>query len=381
MMKISRYIYHNEEWNLPFDSNMNSEQTLVLVFADSHVESYETFNKIKQSFPDSMIVGCSGAGCITPLGILDMSILVTVIKFVSTELKKITLPVNYKSSFETGKSLITELIKKDHLKSVFLFGEGMDISGAELAKGINSVLSKNNLVIPISGGLAGNTKTLGETYIIDGVEKLSKSVVAIGLYGDAIQVITNTGGGWDAFGPKRRITKAKDSTVYELDGEPALEVYKKYLKNEAVNLPYSGLFFPLSIKHHGSENVVRSLVSMDEKENSLTFLGSVEQGSIVQVMYSNLLMLISGAKKAYTDCIPQHDHDQESLVIAISCVGRRMVMGQKTEDEIEAIKDLMPKKSTLSGYYSYGEFAPTQNSNCELHNQTMTLAIIQEKSL
>lgn len=378
-MKISKSIYHNHKWTVPFDSNMDSAQTLVLVFADNNIESHEPFNTIKQSFPTSTIVGCSSAGCITPLGVLDMSLVVTIVQFDSTELKKISLPVDYKKSFETGQNLISELIKKDHLKSVLLFGEGVDISGSELAKGINSVLNKNNLAIPISGGLAGNTKTLSDTYIISGAEKLSKSVVAIGLYGDAIQVITNTGGGWDAFGPKRKVTKAKDSTVFELDNEPALEIYKKYLKNEANDLPYSGLFFPLSIKQLGSENVVRSLVSMDEKEKSLTFLGGVEQGSIVQVMYSNLLMLINGAKKAYTDCIYQHNHDQESLVIAISCVGRRMVMGQKTEDEIEAIKDLMPSKASLAGYYSNGEFAPTQNSNCELHNQTMTLAILQEK--
>jgi hypothetical protein len=67
------------------------------------------------------------------------------------------------------------------------------------------------------------------------------------------------------------------------------------------------------------------------------------------------------------------------LALVVSCIARRMLMGQRTEDEIQAVADLLGVDTVRLGFYSYGEIAPHATSGaCELHNQTMTVTLISE---
>jgi len=50
-------------------------------------------------------------------------------------------------------------------------------------------------------------------------------------------------GGWDPFGPERLITKSKENILYELDGQSALELYKKYLGEHAKVFPQQDFCF------------------------------------------------------------------------------------------------------------------------------------------
>jgi len=250
------------------------------------------------------------------------------------------------------------------------------MNGSSLAKGANKAL---NHKIAITGGLAGDDENFEETWVIaDDVAKENR-IVAVGFYGESIEIKSGCFGGWNEFGVERRITKSIDNIVYEVDNQPALDLYKKYLGEHAKDLPSSGLRFPFSVRTNENDRAVtRSVLAVDEEEKSLTFAGDVPEGSMARLMKTSIDGLIEGAEIAAINARVMHESNALGLVV--SCVGRRLVLNQLADEEIEAINDVLGERVSLIGFYSYGELAPFSNeiTSCQLHNQTLTLTVIYE---
>ena len=203
-------------------------------------------------------------------------------------------------------------------------------------------------------------------------------VCAAGLYGERLSIGHGSRGGWDNFGPERLVTRAHANVLYELDGRPALELYKEYLGDLASGLPATGLLFPLALRTHADDDksLVRTILAVDEATQSMTFAGDVPTGSLVRLMRANFDRLIDGASAAAA--LAARPDEGETLAIAISCVGRRLVLGERAEEEIEATLEALPAGTRQVGFYSYGEISPYGQGSCDLHNQTMTLTTIRE---
>ena len=206
-------------------------------------------------------------------------------------------------------------------------------------------------------------------------------VRGVGLYGDALRMGHGSMGGWDIFGPERTITRARANVLYELDGRPALDLYKSYLGELSGGLPATGLLFPLAIRTAGSRpdepSLVRTILAVDEDDQSMTFAGDMPEGARAQLMRANVDRLIEGAADAAL-MVDGGGGAGPTLVLGISCVGRRLVLGERTEEEIEATVECLPGGVQQIGFYSYGEISPHASGLCELHNQTMTLTTIHE---
>ncbi|MEM9775302.1 MAG: FIST C-terminal domain-containing protein, partial [Chloroflexota bacterium] len=235
--------------------------------------------------------------------------------------------------------------------------------------------------VTITGGLAGDGTAFEQTWVLNNEGIHQNLIHAVAFYGDAISIGHGSKGGWDIFGPERRITKSEANTLYELDGKPALELYKTYLGERAAGLPGTALLFPLALRESADDekSVVRTILSVDEETQSMTFAGDVPVGHRAQLMKANFERLIDGAADAALKTVSDAKTDQPVLSIAISCVGRRLVLGERTEEELEATIDALPDGSEQVGFYSYGEISPYASGSCDLHNQTMTLTTIAEK--
>jgi hypothetical protein len=181
------------------------------------------------------------------------------------------------------------------------------------------------------------------------------------------------------FGPERIITRSKDNVLFELDGKPALQLYKTYLGEHAQGLPATGLLFPLSIRTENNDSVVRTILAVDEKEQSMTFAGNVPEGAYGKLMKANFDRLIAGAAEAARASYVTLGSRSPDLAILISCVGRKLILKQRVEEEVEGVRDILGDNTVLTGFYSYGEISPfTPGAKCELHNQTMTITTISE---
>ncbi|HET7142532.1 MAG TPA: FIST C-terminal domain-containing protein, partial [Anaerolineales bacterium] len=217
------------------------------------------------------------------------------------------------------------------------------------------------------------------TWIIKDGKPQAGYVTAVGLYGDNIRIGHGSKGGWDTFDLEYRITKSKDNILYEIDKKPALQLYKEYLKEQAAELPASALLFPLALraKSGDAKQIVRTVLGVDEAEQSMTFAGDMPEGYLAQFMRANFDRLIQGAAGAAL-LTKASTNQTASLVVAISCVGRRLVLKERTKEELEMVLNILPNFAKQIGFYSYGEISPFSNGVCELHNQTMTLTVISE---
>ena len=348
------------------------------IFISPLFKNTEKFiEKLNQEFPDILSIGCSTAGEILGNEVLDNTIVLTAVKFEKTSLKLIDVDLedNKMDSYTTGIK-ISDALKADDLRHIFVLSDGLEVNGAELVSGLHNDLDKS---VSITGGLAGDGADFGKTFVIYNDQIASKKVVALGLYGADLKVGFASKGGWDSFGIERLVTKSDKNIIYELDGEPALDLYKSYLGDKAKDLPGSGLLFPLSMrtKNEGIP-VVRTILGVNEADKSLTFAGNIPEGSYVRLMKANVDRIISGAEESAITCRKSME-DKQQLAFLISCVGRRLVLKQLVEEEVEAVNEQLGEHIYSTGFYSYGEIAPFDKfSPCELHNQTMTITTLAE---
>lgn len=358
--------------------DLDSDSTMVLIFGASKFnDDDKVFTQLRKMFPKSIFVGCSTAGEIFGKQVFDNSLAIAITRFSQTQLKLETSPIsNMAESFAIGQKLAKNL-NRNNLNGVFILSDGLRVNGSELVRGFSEELPSR---VVVTGGLAGDGSDFKQTWIIKDSLPVSGYVSAVGFYGDKVRMGHGSQGGWDFFGPERIVTKAVGSILYELDGKPALALYKEYLGEKASELPASALLFPLQIRSSESADrrIVRTVLAVDESDQSMTFAGNIPQGSLAQLMRANFERLIEGASSA-AESIRSEDTGKAQLAIAISCVGRRLVLGERVDEEVEATLESLPPQTLQVGFYSYGEISPfVKGQSCELHNQTMTLTTIAE---
>ncbi|KTD11782.1 FIST N domain protein [Legionella gratiana] len=385
-MEIKAFqFYKNKGWSLKKFPELDSTNTLVLIFAaPEFYDFHEPIVQLADFYSQSKIVGCSTAGEIFGNCLFDQSISVVVAKFAHTTLKLAKAQVNQSSESKNTGRLIADQLKETRLRSIFVLSDGLNVNGSELVKGLNTANESNNLII--TGGLAGDGSNFKRTWTILNNQILDNYVVAVGFYGSKIQIGHASKGGWDIFGPIRRITRSEANVLYELDYQPALQLYKEYLGEKASELPSSGLLYPLAIHDpnaHDDTQLVRTILAVNEKEQSLVFAGDIPTGWHAQLMRANFDRLIDSAHEAGNLAnkrmfLNGFKKLGPVLAIDISCVGRRLLLGGRTEEEIESTLSALPEGSIQIGFYSYGELSPFAVGNCELHNQTMTITTIHE---
>lgn len=360
-----------------FKRSLTPQQTkpVILAFASTETLQSSLPNDLLNQMRDADVLFCSTSGHFNDHHITDEGICLTALSFSKTKLKFALSEIeNAQQSESVGRKLAND-ISGLHLKQVLVFSDGLLVNGTALANGLTSVLGNK---VVISGGLAGDGSRFKTTLI--GLNALPKSgqVAVVGFYGESLQTAAASMGGWDAFGPTRIITKSDANVLWELDNKPALHVYKEYLGKHAAKLPASALLFPLSVSvGHANHKVVRTILSIDEHTGAMTFAGDLPLGSEVQLMKSNIDSLVAGAEGAAERCGLSGPAE---FALLVSCVGRRLVMGQRTEEEIEAVQSASKSPHCqITGFYSYGELSPQGKfEKCDLHNQTMTVTMFRE---
>ena len=360
--------------------SLSDRAQLVLLFGERLLLKDTKFIRdIKEFYPRAHILGCSTAGEIQGTQVYDNALILTAVFFENTPLQVEKVRMTPGGSRMVGEQLAGKF-DKDNLRHVFLLSEGLNVNGTALAKAFSDVLPRD---VTVTGGLAGDQDLFEETLVLLDGNPEKDMIAAVGFYGDAIRIGYGSMGGWDSFGPERLVTCSKGNVLYELDGGSALELYKRYLGPHAQGLPATGLLFPLSVRIENNEQrLVRTILSVDDKSGSMTFAGDIPEGSYARLMKANLERLVDGASGAADMCSETSALSQAELAVLISCVGRKLVLKQRVEEEIEAVREKLGPQAVLTGFYSYGEICPGTPTEkcCELHNQTMTITTFHEEA-
>lgn len=373
-MKVSVFRFQQHQWTSATKSKPAEEQqvTLALSFGAKHLlEQNGLFREVKSKFPNAIIAMCSTAGEIFQEEVLDNSLVVVGIQLDQTTLEAVSLNIkNYKNSYDAGMALGKKLPVRN-LSYVLLLSDGNLVNGSELLKGINTWFDKKVL---ITGGLAGDGPNFQSTLVGLNEQPAEGTIAAIGFYGKNIQVTHSSQGGWDMFGLEKTITRSSSNVLYEIGGQNALDLYKAYLGAEVENLPGAALLYPLAVIVPGTtQPVVRTILSINNEEKSMTFAGDIPEGSKVRFMKANFNKLTMSAADAAKQTIKNTGAYPE-FALLISCVGRKLILGEKTAEEVKAVSAAFNHSTVLAGFYSYGELSPFNDGGaCQLHNQTMTI--------
>ena len=371
-MHISQIRWNsNKGWSQAAD--FSAQADLVVVFADADFfKSAACYEQLRALCPAAHIVGCSSSGTVMGVEISVGDVVATLVKLERGTVRLASVDIaQSKDCGEAGAQLMS-MLADESLRHVFVLSDGLQVNGSELAKGLNQA------GVPVTGGMAGDDARFETTWVMADAPAQSGRIAALGFYGE-LTVKSGCFAGWEEFGAERVVTRSVGNVVYEIDGESALKLYKKYLGNLADELPGSGLRFPLSIQRGKLDKaLIRTLLAVDEVAQSLTFAGDVPQGYLCKLMRTNLDSLIEHAGMAAEAAKPSMA-DKVGLCLVVSCVGRRLVMGQMVEEELEIVQDKLGDSTAIAGFYSYGELAPFSDvMRCELHNQTMTLTTLYE---
>jgi hypothetical protein len=378
-MKIQQTSFESNRWlSISETAGFNAQKAhLVLAFGERKcLEKLKPYEHIRTLYPNAEIVINSTSGEIYSDKVYNNTIIVTAIEFEKTSIKTTQVAIqNHLQSTNVGLELAQNLLADD-LTAIFIISDGANVNGSELIASLNK---KTNNQIPISGGLAGDEARFEKTLVGLNQNPESGNIVGIGFYGKNLKVGHGTMGGWDGFGPEREVTESEYNVLYRIGDKAALDIYKEYLGKYADELPGAALLFPLSMRAtEDDEPVVRTILSIDEEKKSMTFAGDMPKGALVRFMKANLDRVIDASAVAAQNSLATFDEAPE-LAILVSCVGRKLVMGQRTEEEIEAVRDVLGSKPIMTGFYSYGEISTQRpNARCELHNQTMTITTFLE---
>jgi hypothetical protein len=361
---------------------------LVLVFGGTAIlRDTCVVKQIREIYPAAHILGCSTAGEIYGTEVSDESLVVTAVHFEHTQVRaaQVSLVANPDSNL-AGESLGRALPHvvgttadgtEQKLVHVLVLSDGLNVNGSDLVRGLLQHLPDG---VAVTGGLAGDGARFGETLVFRGDIPEKGAISAVGLYGSRLKVGFGSLGGWDPFGPERLVTRSKANVLFELDGRPALALYKQYLGEHAQGLPATGLLFPLSVRTNpGATPLVRTILAVDEGQQSMTFAGDVPEGARARLTKANVDRLVEGAAGAARASRPVGTVAPQ-LALLISCVGRKLVLKQRVEEEVESVRDILGEQAVLTGFFSYGEIAPfSPGERSELHNQTMTITTFAEE--
>jgi hypothetical protein len=375
-------------WKPASSGALRQSAQLVLVFgATAALRDARVVQAIRKFYPAAHILGCSTAGEICGARVSDDSLVATAIHFEHTQVRAAQVSLGAKiDSHQAGEFLARALPHavgaggdgaEERLAHVLVLSDGLSVNGSDLVRGLMNSLPQG---VTMTGGLAGDGARFGETLVFKGDVPQKGAIAAVGLYGNRLQVGFGSLGGWDPFGPERLVTRSKGNILFELDNRPALGLYKQYLGEHAEGLPATGLRFPLSVRvKPGDTPVVRTILAVDEQQQSMTFAGNVPEGAYARLTKANVERLVDGAVGA-ARASRQAVGLAPELAILISCVGRKLILKQRIEEEVEGVRDILGAQAVLTGFYSYGEIAPfLPGEQSELHNQTMTVTTFAER--
>lgn len=325
------------------------------------------------------------AGCSTVAGIfsehlMENALVVGIICFDTSWIALSVAEVHGISDSRQAGIQLAQSLNSPDLKGMLILADGLNTNGSELARGLMSILAPN---VMVAGGLASDNMQFKSTWVLHNGHPCPNLVCGIGFYGDKLFFSTQAKDGWRPFGPERRVTRSDGNILYEIDDQPALDLYKKYLGDRADGLPAAALHFPLSIWEKSKDSyVVRTILGVDEPTRSMRFAGDIPNNSQAQLMYGSFDNLVDGSESAahlLRKKLPSPD--APVLCFAISCSGRKLVMEDDTTLELEATLEALPAGSQQIGFYSFGELAPPfSGTGCSLHNETMTLTVLYEGS-
>ena len=344
--------------------------TLAIVFSSIFYD-LEELKTVFTEF-DIDVFGATSSGEITNDGIHEDSISVMLLEISRDAYRLKVFDGKGKTSSEVGQAVgkWAKTIFED--PAFMLMSAGLRANGEQIVKGIIYTTERQ---VPLFGCLAGAgdpLTQLEDTFVFNTSEVLGNGVVALVFDRNVIELQGVAASGWKGIGTQKTITKAKGNIVYSIDGEPALDVYNKYL--DIGGDPMVAAEYPLLLMRDDGSSVLRAAFLVNE-DKSIIYAGTVPEGAKVRFSLPpgpEIIDFAIAQMTKFNEQIPKSD-----AVVLFSCKGRHVTLGEMVKDEISAIRKLW--NVPLVGSFTFGEIGPAPQGMSDFHNYTLVPVLMYEK--
>jgi hypothetical protein len=323
------------------------------------------------------IIGCSTSGEISSSGLSINSAVLGGIASDCLDFEIVTVQGLKKDSEAAGRQLAESFSSTPRLLQIF--SDGLTGNGCAILRGIANVFGDS---VPVNGGAAGDNGEFVKTLQFCRDRVYSDAVCGIAFYGD-FRLGIGVQSGWAPIGLSKQVTRACGNIVFELNGEPALDVYERFLGQHAKKLPAIGVEYPLGFlkssadKNQADHYILRATMSVDRAKRSILFAGEIPEGAIVNMTCGDKTSILEAAGTAAREAISGIGNATPEIIFCYSCMARKIVLGRRTEEEITRIRAEFDSRIPMIGFYTYGEFCPVgRKSSNYMHNETVTLSVL-----
>lgn len=323
----------------------------------------ELVHRLKKMLPNAVIVGSTTAGEIMSGYLSEKTAILNFMFFQKTDVRLLAIDFSDTPPEEAAASLL-ESLREEEVAGVGLFVAQNDALTHRFLSHLRPLAPH----IKVFGGIAGNTEEFG-SYVFTGERALERGVAAVCFLGGELRIQVSTSVGWRPLGPSFRITKmAGGNVIRELDGNPAQNIYQKYLGLSRADINGRNLLFPLCVERNG--NLIMRLPIDCTEDGALTIAGDCREGECVRLAYGDPSRILDASYNSRIDIM---SFEPEAILLS-NCVTRRIFLREDTNQELRPFQSIAPN----AGLYVNGEISRDDDGNVLLLNMSLVAASFRE---
>ncbi len=347
-----------------------------LLFAGIDFEHQDLLDAINEAWPGIQLIGCTTDGELSSCqGFKEDSISLLLLASDTIEFTTgLGREVSQGAEAACSRAVAEARAKTTLEPSVCIATpESLTGAGQQIVVALAKALGDN---VTLSGGAAGDQMRLVRTLQFFGREVVSDGVPILLLSGPLVHSM-GVGHGWKPVGEPGVITRSDGCVVYEIDGAPAIDFYRRFLGDQFKPKPE----FPLVIVNDdGEPEYLRETPGdIDEHTGAITYLADLPEGARVQVSITDRAAILDGCAESIRRALQGFpDTKKPEAAIIVSCAARRLLLGTKTGEEFRILKESIGDEVPFCGFYTYGEIGPqeTDRTKSIMHHETFTILLL-----
>lgn len=366
---------------------------VLMVFGAMRFDHRDLLKGVMSIFGTVPIVGGTTAGEISTAGYSTGSVVVMAI---ASDYLQFVPGIGHNMSSDERACAVymaSDILSKGSFgqeAALLVFPNGMGGDGLRVLDGLHSVLGPG---FEILGGYLGDDERFQSTFQYYNGMVYRDAIVGLMIYYrmDCVRTGIGVRSGFESIGNSFVCTASEGNIVREFDHVRALDLYKDFLGEErSARLPGVCLEYPFGLidpelSTDGSDMFqLRCGLSVDHAKGTISLAASIPSGSSVTLTTASRGDIIQGARMAAEQALAGLSGAIPRLVVMFSCVGRKLVLGRRIQEEVAAIKECFGEKVPLIGFYTYGEIGPVNKMKpgydiAKFHNETVVLWVIGEE--
>ena len=353
----------------------NKYPTAGILYAGIDVDHQLVLDKIYEKWPDLQLIGCTADGEFSSeCDYVEDSLVLTL--FVS---KNINIVSGFFDNTSTDPSkeysqVLSEAVSRlgQKPKLCILFSDVLKTNGETVMEQI-TMLTEGKL--PIVGGISADSWRFDECkQFFNNIS--SATISPFLLLAGEFDFSVGMDSGWEPIGEIGTVTKSEGNVLYEINHKPALEFYRDILGENTKPT----LELPIALyDEFGSFRFMRTTFeNYDRNTGAVTYLGNVPMNYKVRITMVNRESILAGAKSSIDQAIRTFPPNELPVIaLCFTCSARRVLLGTRTIEESQIVREKIGDRIKFSGFYTYGEFCPisTKLFN-EFHNETFVVVLL-----